>query len=59
MNLTIGDGQTDRVVDYELYDKHPALDRDYKRNGLLKDRVEMRIGTLEDLVVGSLRREAE
>lgn len=53
-NLTAGDGQTDRVVDYEFYDKHPALDRDYKRHALLKERVEMthRV-TLEDLIAGS------
>src|SRR5262249_54511607 len=49
MNLTTGDGQTDRIVDYEFYDKHPALDREDKRQGLLKDRVDLRVATLEDL----------
>src|SRR6516164_4747770 len=41
MNLATGDGQTDRVIDYDFYDKHPAIDRDYKRNGLLKERLEI------------------
>jgi phage terminase small subunit len=54
MNLATGDGQTDRVVDYEVYDKHPALERDYKRLGLLKERMDLRVGlTLEELVASS------
>jgi phage terminase small subunit len=40
-NLATGDGQTDLVIDYDFYDKHPAIDRDYKRNGLLKERLEI------------------
>ena len=42
------------VIDYEFYDKRPALDRDCKRHALLKERVDVthRI-TLEDLIVGS------
>jgi phage terminase small subunit len=41
LNLTTGDGQTDTVIDYEFLDKHAALDRDYKRLGLLKERLEI------------------
>ena len=41
LNLTTGDGQTDRVVDYEFFDKHPAIERDYKRLGLQVTHVEM------------------
>jgi len=59
MNLASGDGQTDRVVDYEFYDKHPALDRDYKRMGLLKERVEMGVGTLAELVAASWKPQSE
>lgn len=40
VNLTSGDGKTDLVQEYEFYDKGPALDRDYKRCGLQKERVE-------------------
>src|SRR5215471_8168501 len=54
-NLAAGDGQTDLVIDYDFYDKHPAIDRDCKRNGLLKDRMDVRVGiTLEDIIVGSV-----
>jgi phage terminase small subunit len=54
LNLTTGDGQTDRVVDYEFYDKYPAIDRDYKRNGLLRERVDLHQHgpTLEELICG-------
>jgi len=59
-NLTAGDGQTDLVIDYDFYDKHPAIDRDYKRNGLLRERVDVTHSvTLEDIIVGSVRREGE
>jgi hypothetical protein len=60
MNLTTGDGKTDRVVEYEFYDKHPALDRDYKRNGLLKERVDVtHRQTLEEFVTGANRAERD
>jgi phage terminase small subunit len=52
VNLTTGDGKVDTVVDYEVFDKHPALDRDYKRIGLLRDRIDVRV-SLESLVVAS------
>ena len=39
-NLTAGDGQIDKVLDYEIYDKSAALERDYKRWGLSKERLE-------------------
>ena len=56
-NLAAGDGQTDLVIDYDFYDKHPAIDRDYKRNGLVKDRVELTQKlTLEDIIVGTARK---
>ena len=56
-NLATGDGQTDLVIDYDFYDKHPAIDRDYKRGGLLKDRVELtQTITLEDIIVGTARK---
>jgi phage terminase small subunit len=55
-NLTAGDGKTDRVLDIEFYDKQPALDRDYKRLGLLKERIDVtHHQTLEDLIVASKR----
>jgi phage terminase small subunit len=41
VNLTTGDGRTDRVLDYEFYNKHPAIERDYKRHGLLVEKVEL------------------
>jgi hypothetical protein len=48
------------VVEYEFYDKHPALDRDYKRNGLLRERVDVtHRTTLEDLVAGATVRKSE
>lgn len=53
LNLTSGDGKIDQVIDYEWHDKHAALDRDYKRAGLLKDRhIHVHL-SLEDLVAGS------
>jgi hypothetical protein len=39
-NLTAGDGKIDKVLDYEIYDKSAALERDYKRWGLSKERLE-------------------
>jgi len=55
LNLTTGDGHTDRVVDYEFYDKHAAIERDYKRMGLLKERGELEHRmTLEDRIVGAV-----
>jgi hypothetical protein len=48
------------VVEYEFYDKHPALDRDYKRNGLLRERVDVtHRQTLEELVTGANRTERD
>ena len=38
-NLTAGDGNN-RVLDYEIYDKSAALERDYKLWGLSKERLE-------------------
>jgi phage terminase small subunit len=40
-SLTSGDGEVDRVIDYEFIDKHQALERDYKRKRLLVDRLEV------------------
>jgi hypothetical protein len=55
-NLTTGDGKTHRVVTYELYDKSSALERDYKRHALMKDRVDVAHRmTLEDLIAGSYK----
>ena len=56
-NLAAGDGQTDLVIDYDFYDKHRAIDRDYKRSRLVKDRVELTQKlTLEDIIVGMARK---
>lgn len=57
-NLTSGDGKTDKVVEYEFLDKHAALDRDYKRLGLSKERIDLRVSTWEELVNGSWDRDA-